>query len=247
MRKEQIVLNNLVFNKEHAAGEKQITMLQNALDFGITSVEIRREYFYDIASEMNDIKKFAEENDIKLFYSVPEALFINNELNAELETYFDEAEQMGIYAIKFNIGEFNEITTDELATLNQFTTRLDQVNIENNQIKSMGSVAAIERFMKLMIDNHISIGYVYDMGNWRYVSDNELSAARALAGFVKYIHVKDAIGTGNQTKTVPLGEGHIHWRNILNILPKDVPVAIEYPVTSSEQITDGINKLQTGV
>lgn len=247
MKKESIVLNNLVFNNEYKEKKNQLSMLKSAVDFGITNVEIRREYFFDIYAEMNDIKNLAQKNNVKLFYSVPEELFIDNKLNPDLETYFSEAETMGISAIKFNIGEFNEISADELQVLNSFTQRLDQVNIENNQIKTMGSINTIKRFMDIMTENNISIGYVYDMGNWRYVDENELTAALVLSEYVKYIHVKDGIGIGKSAQTVPLGKGEIEWQDILNVLPKDVPIALEYPTASPDEIVDGINMLQTGV
>lgn len=244
MEIEQIVLNNLVFDKEHRAGENQLAMLKKALGFNISQVELRREYFFDIESEINDIKDFVTAHAIKLFYSVPDELFIKGELNPKLDMYFAEAQAMGISAIKFNIGEFDDIRPEQLEKLAMYSKILDQMNIENNQIKTMGSISAIQKFMEIMTEHDLAIGYVYDMGNWRYVGEDEMKAAQALAKYVKYIHVKDGLGFASDSKTVPLGQGEIDWLAILEILPKTVPVALEYPVNSNLEITDGIERLE---
>ncbi|GAK31795.1 sugar phosphate isomerase [Weissella oryzae SG25] len=244
MNVAQIVLNNLVFDKEHQAGENQLTMLKKALEFNISQVELRREYFFDIENEIKDIKNFTNTHGIKLFYSVPDELFINGELNTKLDMYFAEAQAMGVSVIKFNIGEFDDIRAKQLEKLAMYSKILDQMNIENNQIKSMGSISAIQKFMEIMVEHDLAIGYVYDMGNWRYVGENEMKAAQALRQYVKYIHVKDGLGFASDSKTVPLGQGEIDWPAILAILPKMLPVALEYPVNSDLEIIDGIERLK---
>ncbi|GKT03162.1 sugar phosphate isomerase/epimerase family protein [Furfurilactobacillus entadae] len=247
MKRNQIVLNNLLFDADHQAGEPQLAMLQRVVDLNITNAEIRREYFFDLNAEMAGIKSFAEAHDLKLFYSVPDALLVDGGLNPKLAMYFDEAEKMGVSVIKFNVNENPTLTEEQAAQLADYAARVDQINVENNQIKSTGSIEAILAFMQVMENHQLPIGYVYDMGNWRYVDDDEVEAAKALTKYVRYIHVKDDLGTGSQTKTVPLGRGDIKWQSILAILPTDVPVALEYPVTSEQEIGDGIEHLLSEV
>ena len=59
MRKEQIVLNNLVFMNDHEKGMQQLEMLKKAVSFGVSSVELRREYFDDIVKETPAIAQYA--------------------------------------------------------------------------------------------------------------------------------------------------------------------------------------------
>lgn len=42
---------------------------------------------------------------------------------------------------------------------------------------------------------------------------------------------------------MPLGEGEIQWQNILQLLPSNVPVAIEYPTQDDTVIKRGIDDL----
>ncbi|MGO2518352.1 MAG: sugar phosphate isomerase/epimerase family protein, partial [Leuconostoc falkenbergense] len=81
-------------------------------------------------------------------------------------------------------------------------------------------------------------------GNWRYVGEDEVVAAKALTPYVRYIHVKDDKGSGDNLVTVPLNDGDINWQAILTILPQDVPVAVEYPTASEQVIIDGVQALE---
>lgn len=45
--------------------------------------------------------------------------------------------------------------------------------------------------MKAVTKAGVNIGYVYDLGNWRFVGEDERAAAELLKDYVQYIHVKD--------------------------------------------------------
>ncbi|GMA69437.1 hypothetical protein GCM10025879_06830 [Leuconostoc litchii] len=243
MKKEQIVLNNLVFANDREKGMLQLEMLKKIVSFGIKSAELRREYFDDIAEETPAIAKYAMENNIQLFYSVPDEVFVNHRINPKLAQYYDEAQALGIYAIKFNIGDFETLLPEDTLKLNELLSGGIQTNIENDQTQISGKIAAIEKFMTAVTDAALDIGYVYDMGNWRYVKEDENIAAKKLTGYVRYIHVKDDKGYGENLVTVPLNDGDIDWQAILNILPNDVPVAVEYPTANDQIIKDGVQAL----
>lgn len=243
MRKEQIVLNNLVFRNDHEKGMQQLEMLKKAVSFGVSSVELRREYFDDIVKETPAIAQYAVDNKLRLFYSVPDEVFVNHRLNPKLAQYYDEAQALGVYAIKFNIGDFETLSSEDVSELNQLLARGIQTNIENDQTQVSGKIKAIEKFMSAVTENNLDIRYVYDMGNWRYVGEDEVVAAEKLTQYVRYIHVKDDQGHGDNLVTVPLNEGDIAWQSILNILPSNVPVAVEYPTVNDKVIQDGVQAL----
>jgi hypothetical protein len=138
MRKEQIVLNNLVFMNDHEKGMQQLEMLKKAVSFGVSSVELRREYFDDIVKETPAIAQYAVDNKLRLFYSVPDEVFVNHRLNPKLAQYYDEAQALGIYAIKFNIGDFETLSSEDVSELNQLLARGIQTNIENDQTQVSG-------------------------------------------------------------------------------------------------------------
>ncbi|KRM90205.1 sugar phosphate isomerase/epimerase family protein [Fructilactobacillus florum] len=246
MEKNNLVLNNLVFANARAQGELQLEMLHTAVSLGITNVEIRREFFKNIPGEIKGIRAYAEQHGLTLFYSVPDELFIGGKLNAKLTTYFTEAQQLGIHAIKFNIGEFKGFKTEQLIKLEHYGRLVDQINVENDQTQQSGSLAAIVNFLDAARRHGLQIGYVYDLGNWCYVDEDPLQAATMLTEHVSYIHLKDCLGSGKQTVTVPLGDGELPWETILQQLPQDVPVALEYPTASQAVLEAGIAKLTEG-
>lgn len=234
MKKEQIVLNLLVFANEVEAGVLQAELLTKAKELGFNKVELRREYFKDIEAEMPVIKKTAEEQEIELFYSVPDEVFVKQELNPKLTEYLMEAKQLGVKHIKWNIGDFHP--NSSLRELQALTEKGIEVNIENDQTQTSGTIQAILTFMEAVKEAKLAIGYVYDLGNWRFVGESEEAAAEQLAEYVRYIHVKDVAYVQDQPQAAELDKGVIEWRKMLDILPQDVPVAIEYPTTSDEQI-----------
>jgi len=244
MKKSQIVLNHLVFASDRENGGQQLDMLKKVVGFGIQSAELRREYFDDIIAETPAISTYVKSENLRLFYSVPDDLFVNHRVNPKLSQYYHEAIQLGVSVIKFNTGDFETLLPEDIAAIDKLLQLGIQTNIENDQTQTSGKMHAIEKFMTAAHAADLAIGYVYDMGNWRYVGENELTAAKQLAPYVKYIHVKDDKGLGDKLVTVPLNEGEIAWQEILHILPQNVPVAIEYPTASEQTILDGIQALK---
>lgn len=234
MKSTQLVLNLLVFADEVAAGAKQSELIQKAADLGFSKVEIRREYFKALETELLEVKKIAEANQIELFYSVPDEVFLKNGLNPKLNEYLSEAKLAGVKHIKWNIGAFNE--KSDLSQLAKLTGSQIEINIENDQTQTSGTISAISQFMEAVKKNQVDVGYVYDLGNWRFVGEDEKIAAEKLTDYVRYIHVKDVSYSNGQPQAAFLDQGEINWREILTILPQDVPVAIEYPTTADEQI-----------
>lgn len=231
----EIVLNLLVLDELVKKGSKQSELLKLASKLGFEAVEIRREYFQDIAIESGDIFKTAKELNLKLFYSVPANMFIQGKLNPQLVDYLEEAKKMGIVSIKWNIGEFDETQVDT-AALKKLTEYGIQITVENDQTALSGSWNAIQKFMQFVENKQLNIGYVYDMGNWRYVGEHEKEGAQHLAKYCRYIHVKNVDDNQGKLATVALDQGLIDWQSILNILPNNVPVAIEYPIEENSEI-----------
>jgi sugar phosphate isomerase/epimerase len=234
MNKENIVLNLLVFAEKVENGASQAEILQKSAELGFKKVEIRREYFRNIHQEKHVIKQLASDLGIELFYSVPDEVFVNGKLNDSLQSYLDEAKEMGVKHIKWNIGDFHPSTSlDELEKL----THTDiNINIENDQTQTSGTIQAIRQFMEKVEEEQLPIGYVYDLGNWRFVGENENDAAKQLKEYVCYIHVNDVRYQADKPQAAKLDDGEIDWRTILAQLPQDVPVAIEYPTTNDLEI-----------
>lgn len=239
----ELVLNFLVFADKVANGGRQKELLQEASDLGFQQVEIRREYFQNIDEEIPVIQSEAERLNLQLFYSVPDEVYVNGNINRKLNQYLKEAKQMGVKHIKWNIGDFDgNLHEDELKAL------LDEgvaISIENDQTQTSGTIDAIDVYMKAIKQAGLDIGYVYDLGNWRFVGEDEVKAAEELKDYVRYIHVKDVRYEGQKPQAAGLDHGDIDWRKVLQLLPQDVPVAIEYPTTTDAEILEAKKLLET--
>lgn len=243
MAKPVIAANLLLLADEWQSGKSQAELIPELIDLGFDTIEIRREYFRDIATEIPDVAKLAQDRDVTLYYSVPDEIFVAGRINSKLQGYLDEGRRLGVEKIKWNTGDFANFTGNLAAALQPLVDQGIEVNIENDQTQVSGTLAAVEKFLTAVTAAHIDLGYVYDLGNWPFVGEDPVAAAKVLAPYVRYIHVKDDVTSGVKPVTVPLDAGDLPWREILNILPQNVPVAIEYPTVAHDVIATGKEKV----
>lgn len=236
----EVVINTLVYLDELNANALQSELIKKIKTAGGDSAEIRREFIHNFDSELPAIKRVSEEQGLHLFYSVPDEIFKKGKVNPRLKSYLDEASKMGIYAIKFNIGDFANFKGDLVKELSFLSDSPIQVNVENDQTEISGTKNAITDFLAVVAANELDIRYVYDLGNWRFVGEDELQAAKELAQYTRYIHLKDVAIIDGKSQVVPLDQGDINWRQVLSLLPGLLPVAIEYPVKNTQVLIDGI-------
>lgn len=242
MKNEQVVLNFLVYADCVKKGALQSELLEEIASLGFKSVEIRREYFKNRQEEIPVIKAEASRLNLTLFYSVPDEVYVKGELNPKLGDYLLEASAMGVKHIKWNIGEFTgDLHKEEMKAL---LGKGIEISVENDQTLRSGKIAAITRFMEAVKEGDLGIGYVYDLGNWRFVGEDERVAAELLKEYVSYIHLKDVIYVDTKPQAVGLDQGEIPWREIVSLLPQDVPVAIEYPTSSQVEIIEAKELLE---
>lgn len=245
MDDKKLVLNLLVFAEKIKKGLLQSELLQEVADLGFSQVEVRREYFKNFETELPVIKSEAERLNLTLFYSVPDEVYVSGEINPQLERYLDEAKQMGVKQIKWNIGDFDgELHQEKLKAL------IDKgviITVENDQTQKSGTISAIQTFLEVSRAAELPVGYVYDLGNWRFVGENEEQAAEVLKDFVSYIHVKDVRYIEGKPQAVGLDHGDLDWRKVLAVLPKDIPIAIEYPTSTKTEILQAKEKLEEEV
>lgn len=244
---QPIVVNTLEFQKELKYGIPQASLFEKIAKLGATGVEVRREYINDFDKELADIKANSQKFNLTVFYSVPDEVFVNGQLNNQLPAYLEEGTQMGITAIKFNTGDYANFNGNLKAELTPIVSTGIQVNVENDQTQVSGTIAPLKNFLQAIKENQIDLGYVYDLGNWRYVGENEITAANELGEFTRYIHLKDVQTVDDMPTVVPLDEGELDWHEVLNILPKGLPIAIEYPSDNDEIIKAGIDKVKAAL
>jgi sugar phosphate isomerase/epimerase len=247
MENKLLVINTLVFLEQLKNGVPQSELLDTIHELGVKKAEIRREFIKNFESELSDIKNKASELEIELFYSVPEVLYKNGELQStDIEKYFKEAFAMECLHVKMNIGEFCEVTSQDVSNLNKLTEQYHMnITVENDQSAANGKVTKIKKFVEAFRQLGGNLSVTFDIGNWIWQKEDPAENAKLLREYVTYIHLKDVSGK-ESPNVVLLNEGELDWKNIIDLLPQDVPLALEYPcgTDAAQQLVTELRKLK---
>ncbi|MFT8916877.1 MAG: sugar phosphate isomerase [Oenococcus sp.] len=244
MKNNQIVINTLVLQQQHDKGQTQTALVDQLVNAGIWRIELRREYFHFFLQEMEALNYAKLGKRLTLFYSVPDVLFIQGQVNPKLLQYFAEAKLFGASYVKLNVGDFASFHGDLQRELGSILPESIELNVENDQTPLSGSAENIESFLKNAKDHHVKVGFVNDLGNWVFTKQDPFTATKRLNSFTNYLHVKDYVIENGQPKTVAIDQGNLDWRALLNLTAGDLPVALEYPVESMTQLQLDISILE---
>lgn len=244
MDRNLLVINTLVFKDYFDKGYTQDKFFNFVFNMDVRNIEVRREYIKNFNEELGLYRNLAKKMKLNIFYSIPDTIFKNGKVDEEsLNGYFEEARTMNCKNVKFSIGDYKNFNSNLKKALETFMNYGINVNVENDQTYESGTLANIIKFLTDCKAEKINIGYVYDAGNWRWVNENELENAATLKDFTRYVHLKDVKKTSSGNEAFPLDEGNIEWRRILDILPKDINVGLEYPCENNSVVKEGIKKL----
>lgn len=241
MDNEKLVINTLVFIDDLKSGVPQSIIIDKVQELGIKNVEVRREFIKDFTREIVDIKEKTNKYKINLFYSIPEWIFKENKLrDKEIEGYFIEANKMNCENVKLNIGEVNELLIEDVNKIEELCKKYNiNLTIENDQTFENGRAEKIYKFLKRNRELGGSISFTFDVGNWIFQNEDSIINAEILNEFVTYIHLKNV--DENRGNTL-IDKGILNLKNILDKLPKDLPMAIEYPCYSIDELRLEIDK-----
>lgn len=249
-----IALNTIAYQqvmKENST-IRQAGLLHEIKSLGIDYVEIRREFVSAGEEELKQTAEIAKKEQVKLFYSVPDELFKDNEVNPVMEDYFKEAALLNALQMKVTLGELEKLTKQKAEQIgrlvNQFSTKL---LIENDQSKERGSAAILKAFMEEASKFGLSLGLTFDVANFVYFDENPIESAKVLKPFVQYIHIKNVKKHEDKLEATDMESGDLDIQEILNQFPEEVPCAIEYPCGEQNQIKHKIehdkNEIQSWV
>ncbi|HEY8891914.1 MAG TPA: TIM barrel protein [Clostridium sp.] len=225
-----VVINTLVFLEDLNNGVKQSDLLEDIHSLGVNKVEIRREFIKNFETELKEIRDISERLQMEIYYSVPGYLYVGGKLNTcEIELSFKEAYKMNCRYVKFNIGDYKHITSENVYMINTLCDRYSiKLTIENDQTKENGQVQKIKEFLKAAEKLHMSISCTFDIGNWLWQKEDPKENAYILKPYVTYVHLKD-VYMKEKLEATSLDGGIIPWKSILDVFNINVPIAIEYP------------------
>lgn len=209
----------------------QLWCAQLARAAGADSVEVRGEMLRDAATELPTLAGLAS------VYSSPEGLWAEGGWldSAALNRGIAAATTLGAKRLKMSIGDFRASSHGSLWGLkvSLAETRIELV-IENDQTVAAGTLSALQAFFDAADRAGLQLGMTFDMGNWHYVGECPLEAAKALGHRVRYVHCKGVQRLPAKWVAVPLADSVAPWRAVLRALPVDVPRAIEYPLIGDD-------------
>lgn len=227
----KILVNTAVFENDVKNGASQLDMIKKITDLGIDGVEVRGEFFgEDRDQELTALKELAQSKNWLLYFSIPEQLFVENKVNENLTSYLDLATKYSIGSLKISLGEIDKLDDGLIAELKDLLAPYNvQLTIENEQ-NEHGHMDHVLDINKEIKQAGLPIGYTFDAGNWYWINEDPEKAMDKLNSYVTILHLKNIQNKG----TVLLDKGATNWKNLINAVTPDIPVAIEYPMTLDE-------------
>jgi sugar phosphate isomerase/epimerase len=227
----QVLISLSSFGAAEVGRHGQLWCSQLARAAGADSVEVRGELLRDPATELPALAGHAA------VYSSPEGLWAEGGWldSAALARGIAAAKTLGARRLKMAIGGFNRASHGSLWGLKvQLAETHIELLIENDQTVRAGTLPAMVDFFNAADQAGLSLGMTFDMGNWHWVGECSLEAAKALGHRVRYVHCKGVQRLPAKWVAVPLAESSAPWRAVLRALPADVPHAIEYPLIGDD-------------
>ena len=241
--RQELGINLLVYKEKLDQGIKQSALLKEIKKQGISLAEVRREYIKD-QKELEDIAKTAKENEIKLYYSVPEKIIEEKLPNKNLRNYLEEAMIMKIQNVKFNIGSLDQIDQKGAEKLKEILEDYDLTyTIENDQTKENGTFACTKKTLEQIYKYELPVGYTMDLGNWYWQKEDPNTTFEELKNQISIFHLKNIDFKDGKPETVMLEDGKIEWMDMIGQLDDDVKVFLEYTIMEDE-IANQINTVK---
>lgn len=236
MHREVIVVTAAYGHQKVKQLGGQQALLPIIAESGADGVEIRRELLSE--SELQQLPllgKAIAQHQLIAFYSVPEALFMaDGMLNPQLEQRVTEARQLNAQLLKFSLGHYPR-GFDCHALHQQLAAYPLHVVVENDQTEC-GKQQLLADFFHDCAVARMPNSMTFDMGNWLWVGDDPLTAAKKLGRFVSYIHIKAATPHQTSFRAIALDDADNLWRDLLKHLPAAAPRGIEFPLEGDDLV-----------
>lgn len=230
---QQVLISLGSFGAAEVRRHGQLWFAQLARAAGADGVEVRGELLTDAARELPALRALGA----AAVYSSPEGLWAADGAldTAALARALDAARAVGAPRLKMSIGGFGR---GSAATFGQLAQALQgrgvELLIENDQTVAAGTLAALQAFFAQAQAAGLPLPMTFDMGNWHWMGECALEAARTLGPRVGYVHCKGVQRQPQRWIAVPLADSAAPWRTVLRTLPRGRPWAIEYPLQGDD-------------
>jgi sugar phosphate isomerase/epimerase len=225
-----------------------------AADAGAAGFEVRRELFPDEAEARPDALRELGERihaaGLWTVFSTPATLFDNSGAldEAAMNQGIAEADALGARIIKFQLGGPEEGPATDDATLARLIAGVNrsraQVMVENGQLKAGGTISAFSRLFNKLAEKPHSLSMTFDTANWLWAGEDPLDAARVLSKVTAYVHCKAANGEGARRFATAPDEIDARFKQLIGLLPRDVPRGIEFPFDPADLEADAARRVK---
>lgn len=235
----KVMLNTAVFLTEMNDGQSQINLLKN-LTQPIDGFEVRGEFFKDDkADELQQLMTLAQEKSYDFYYSIPETLFTNGELNEHLAEHFRIASEYKIDSLKISLGVVNLPTPEQVTVLNNLI-EVTGVNLTiENEPNPNGTIEHLVDVCRTLTELGFLGGYTFDAGNWYWINEDPIAAMNALAKYTTVLHLKNI----HNQETTLLDTGDTDWHVLCDKVTDSTPIILEYQINPAD-LADELNKLK---
>jgi sugar phosphate isomerase/epimerase len=234
---QQVLISLSSFGAAEVRRHGQLWFTRLAQQAGADGVEVRGELLNDPRTELAQIAQAVRDGGSRVVYSSPEGLWTAaGALDAAaLQRALAAARMLGAPRLKMSIGGFGAASA---ASFRQLAGALEgsgvELVIENDQTAAAGTLPALAGFFAAAQASGLPLGMTFDMGNWHWLGECPLQAARGCAERVRYVHCKGVQRQPQRWVAVPLADSAAPWRAVLHALPRGLPWAIEYPLAGDD-------------
>lgn len=236
-----VCMNSIPTERLQTLGHLEI--IKRLAAAGADGIEIRKELLTQ-DDKLEKLGALCKELNLAVYYSAPEFLFgPDHQLNEQgFKQRTWEAQELGADLLKLPLGSYHEKETNmsyvsEVLRENWPNDGL-AITIENDQTPGGGNVQTITHFLSRCKTLDMPIEMTFDTGNWLYTDEEPMMAARELAGYVVYIHLKQVKRVHDGWVTEPVSMPLLpEVMELLGNFKGACPVAIEFPVTLENAAT----------
>ncbi|MFE4705609.1 sugar phosphate isomerase/epimerase family protein [Peribacillus simplex] len=230
-----VCMNSIPLELLQTLGHLEI--IKAAAAAGADGIEIRRELLGP-DDTLQELGALCRELNLDIYYSAPDFLIGTNHHMNEIgfKRLAREADELGAELLKMPLGNYDFFETDMFRmneVLVENLQNLDlKITIENDQTLGGGNVNRIAHFLSRSEKFDIPIRLTFDTGNWLYTEEVPMKAAKDLAGYVDYIHLKQVKHEKEEWVTEPLSLPlQPEVIELMERFSGTCPRAIEFPVT----------------
>ena len=216
---------------------------------GAAGLEVRQELMTKADYPLDSLTQVFNQLDLECTFSAKAHVWNYEHCDVEgLLGALDIAETLGARLLKVGIGALPtdpSLSKSELLTV---AARLKDSRvhlvIENDQTPEGGDIKVMETALALLADAGIEAGLTFDTGNWYWVGENPIDAARQLGSRVDYVHCKSIDLVNDQPRVCQPRAPHLAaWSTLWTAFKPNTLRSIEFPLAQEDSVDLNHNAL----